>query len=590
MTEWEKEREIEEFSRASILFRPMSTSISSRFTRGSILGDSTKKKKDNEVDEKSDSEKAAKLGLFGTLTRQSHDWYPSSLLCKRFNVPDPYPESQFTGTVGRGRKAASDWLLDLGTAAKIEQSEMDDKTSEKIDSDSQLIQEETKGQLENEEGRREVGKQGESTVLRKHTDQKAFAKAGPLSYLNDIDKESNDGSSEVNKMDSEKEEDSANKPAMDLFKAIFADSSDSSDDDLDKGEKDDVKNDLREETVVTDTRSPERDNSQPSSVALDSRNDIETDDGNRDIQIVDLNKPSRERKSSAMQNEYGPPLPVSKHKARAVEAAVQYEEKLLFPSSQSSSVRRTRDRNTEFDKQPKSPEDDEKSKGYQGKEGHREKKKKKKKDKKRKKFKKKQKKEHKAKRSRFDEENSSSEWSSYSDDDVVVLEKGWTGVRKDSVIKESKQRSESMEHARRRKDRDLEREFQTEFKNTCNESTYVKSCRKKDTVEDNEQFGEVKDCLKPKRDDGFIDSRKKSERKAHRAKTKDTEKGSTRLKDIQTSDSNIALVKTSKHAHSSSNSKALETAEEGVPSAKELYKKLKKHGLTLKRMSAADFM
>lgn len=34
MTEWERSREREEFIRASILYRPSSSSLSSRFTRG----------------------------------------------------------------------------------------------------------------------------------------------------------------------------------------------------------------------------------------------------------------------------------------------------------------------------------------------------------------------------------------------------------------------------------------------------------------------------------------------------------------------------------------------------------------------------
>lgn len=34
MTEWERSRERDEFVRASILYRPASTSLSSRFTRG----------------------------------------------------------------------------------------------------------------------------------------------------------------------------------------------------------------------------------------------------------------------------------------------------------------------------------------------------------------------------------------------------------------------------------------------------------------------------------------------------------------------------------------------------------------------------
>ena len=37
--------------------------------------------------------KAAKLKMFGSLTRDTEEWHPHRLLCKRFDVPDPYPKA-----------------------------------------------------------------------------------------------------------------------------------------------------------------------------------------------------------------------------------------------------------------------------------------------------------------------------------------------------------------------------------------------------------------------------------------------------------------------------------------------------------------
>ena len=37
-------------------------------------------------------ENAVKLKLFGKLTRETFEWHPAALLCKRFDVPDPYPK------------------------------------------------------------------------------------------------------------------------------------------------------------------------------------------------------------------------------------------------------------------------------------------------------------------------------------------------------------------------------------------------------------------------------------------------------------------------------------------------------------------
>lgn len=39
----------------------------------------------------SDAVQAAKADMFGVLTRQVEEWHPHRIVCKRFNVPDPYP-------------------------------------------------------------------------------------------------------------------------------------------------------------------------------------------------------------------------------------------------------------------------------------------------------------------------------------------------------------------------------------------------------------------------------------------------------------------------------------------------------------------
>ena len=39
----------------------------------------------------SDAVQAAKADMFGILTRQVEEWHPHRVLCKRFNIPDPYP-------------------------------------------------------------------------------------------------------------------------------------------------------------------------------------------------------------------------------------------------------------------------------------------------------------------------------------------------------------------------------------------------------------------------------------------------------------------------------------------------------------------
>lgn len=38
-----------------------------------------------------DKQAAVKMKIFGKLTRETFEWHPDKLLCKRFNVPNPYP-------------------------------------------------------------------------------------------------------------------------------------------------------------------------------------------------------------------------------------------------------------------------------------------------------------------------------------------------------------------------------------------------------------------------------------------------------------------------------------------------------------------
>lgn len=45
----------------------------------------------NLQNEKSDQVKAAEMKMFGKLTREEFEWHPDKLLCRRFNVPNPYP-------------------------------------------------------------------------------------------------------------------------------------------------------------------------------------------------------------------------------------------------------------------------------------------------------------------------------------------------------------------------------------------------------------------------------------------------------------------------------------------------------------------
>ncbi|GFR61816.1 G patch domain-containing protein 1 [Elysia marginata] len=100
MTEWERARERDEFSKAAKMFRPMSAMMSSRFVSGTMIDDDMVETSIDPEKDKTDEVKAAEMKMFGKLTREECEWHPHQLLCKRFNVPNPFPGSDIVGIPG----------------------------------------------------------------------------------------------------------------------------------------------------------------------------------------------------------------------------------------------------------------------------------------------------------------------------------------------------------------------------------------------------------------------------------------------------------------------------------------------------------
>ncbi|GIY89372.1 hypothetical protein CEXT_791301 [Caerostris extrusa] len=94
-----KQQELVEFSRAAILFRPLSAALSSKFESRSHLDvehevmDAIAKAKNFVSIEGSIKKTEEKRKLIGKQNRNTFEWHPASLLCKRFNVPNPYPNA-----------------------------------------------------------------------------------------------------------------------------------------------------------------------------------------------------------------------------------------------------------------------------------------------------------------------------------------------------------------------------------------------------------------------------------------------------------------------------------------------------------------
>ncbi|TKA25697.1 hypothetical protein B0A50_05792 [Salinomyces thailandicus] len=95
-------RELREFAQAAEVFKPISGLMATRFTSSSTTPklasdapDTTTTAPEKEDDP---AEKAAKLGMYGPLTRSRQPFYPTRLLCKRFNVRPPATASGNPGS------------------------------------------------------------------------------------------------------------------------------------------------------------------------------------------------------------------------------------------------------------------------------------------------------------------------------------------------------------------------------------------------------------------------------------------------------------------------------------------------------------
>nr|XP_031826242.1 G patch domain-containing protein 1 homolog [Nomia melanderi]XP_031826243.1 G patch domain-containing protein 1 homolog [Nomia melanderi] len=88
MTEWDREHERTEFEQAVRLFeQPTNNYVSNKFTpAGEAISSDVISGKYSQEDE---MKQAAKMKLFGKLTRKRIEWKPASIVCKRFNIPEP---------------------------------------------------------------------------------------------------------------------------------------------------------------------------------------------------------------------------------------------------------------------------------------------------------------------------------------------------------------------------------------------------------------------------------------------------------------------------------------------------------------------
>ena len=122
MTTDEWRNELHEFAKAAEVFRPISSLMASRFTSSASSGPRVASDAPDRPAEKEDdpAEKAAKLDMFGLgLTRSRAQFFPTRLLCKRFNVKAPANVDPSNTDAGDGGASGS------GTKDLVSQASLD---------------------------------------------------------------------------------------------------------------------------------------------------------------------------------------------------------------------------------------------------------------------------------------------------------------------------------------------------------------------------------------------------------------------------------------------------------------------------------
>ncbi|XP_026531720.1 G patch domain-containing protein 1 isoform X2 [Notechis scutatus] len=228
MTEWERGREREEFSRAAAFYKTSSSILSSRFTTAKLEDDTDKvdvpRDEETNVDDKA---AAAKMKMFGKLTREKFEWHPDKLLCKRFNIPDPYAESCIVGlpTVKRDKYSVFNFLTVASESASGIRNQPT-KTGVQQDNVPNKPKKSSRWDVPDKEKKKDTISEFISLARSKIDVPEQLPKA--------IEEKAKHGTSDLVPTQpsglpsgpSEAAVEEESRPSMDLFKAIFASSSD----------------------------------------------------------------------------------------------------------------------------------------------------------------------------------------------------------------------------------------------------------------------------------------------------------------------------------------------------------------------------
>ena len=114
MTEWEKQQEKTEFQKkydAQVKLLETARASNAKFVSTATLTaqnveissqaakEGVKPSEEEKLENESEQDRAVREKKYGKATRVEYDWRPHNTLCKRFNVPNPYPDTKEVGTV-----------------------------------------------------------------------------------------------------------------------------------------------------------------------------------------------------------------------------------------------------------------------------------------------------------------------------------------------------------------------------------------------------------------------------------------------------------------------------------------------------------
>ena len=320
----------------------------------------------------SEQTKAAKMKMYGTLTREKFEWHPDRILCKRFNIPVPYPGSETVGVpkIRRPKFTLANFIVpETPSAISCHPSSATDSSrskTEELEGSSMNVNTTSSHPACSETKSNNSDSTGPAT-LDSVSSGKRMGEGGVPQ----------DKRGEQNEKQEQQPDSAVNRPHMDLFKAIFADtSSESSDSD---GESLAVS---ETEPVINSTRTEQKpfaESAQSDVKAADSamiERAVREEPRLVESRAVESDRPTVDQDRSSSPETFGPALPPSFQNSGSSRDPSK-QGGLYFRSKERMEVKKEKHKRKESKKKYSESSDSEDEGRYGSKDRHRRKEKKK---------------------------------------------------------------------------------------------------------------------------------------------------------------------------------------------------------------------